>query len=242
MGIYGSFLGQGDGYTRAQRTGLRRSAGIKKERREEKSALEREKLRSAETQERMRGQVALTERRMMESGQTGRRRSTETGLMAREQLSQTSQTGRQRMIGEQQWELAGRAEIAAANLASMERGHEKTLAEMESRAKASEGPGDYESFTETVPGTLGGKERTGFFSPSTNVTKYPRSPGDVAGETGMADFSKVGEPTISKLYGMSEAEQSQYLDWLEKNDPKGFMALREEYTKLMAPKKEESPY
>jgi hypothetical protein len=40
MGMFDSFTGQGGGYTRAQRTGLRRSAEIKRGREERKYAAE----------------------------------------------------------------------------------------------------------------------------------------------------------------------------------------------------------
>ena len=244
MGMFDAFLGRDSrGYTSAQAAGLRRSEKIKERRAEKEVFAEKElqELKGRQEMERL-GVTELgetTRSRMREAGES--RRSFELG--AGRERSRTEEVegrfGRQELIGEQQVGLAGRETIAAANLASVQRGHEKTLAEMEIGARAKEGPGDYKSFTETIPGTMG-QTRTGFFSPSKDVTKYPASPGEVAGETGMADFSNVGEPTLSKLYAMSTEEQSQYLDWLEKNDPEGFMVLKEEYTKLMAPKKEGS--
>ena len=47
MGMFDSFLGQNDGYTKAQRTGLGRSAEIKKKRKEDERAFELKKIKDA---------------------------------------------------------------------------------------------------------------------------------------------------------------------------------------------------
>jgi hypothetical protein len=62
MGMFDGFTGQGDGYTGAQKAGLRRSAGIKKRRKEEERTFEREKMKfGAEEAEKVRDDAWMKE-------------------------------------------------------------------------------------------------------------------------------------------------------------------------------------
>jgi hypothetical protein len=102
MGMFDSFTGQGDGYTRGQRTGLRRSAEIKRGREEKEYAAE-QKLKTME------GEQALAERRLMETGATGRMGMRQTGETGRMGMRQAGETGRRRLadIAESQRQQAG---------------------------------------------------------------------------------------------------------------------------------------
>jgi hypothetical protein len=112
--MYGSFIKKNTGgYTKAQSSSLRRSAEIKKSRKEEERAFER-------AQERERGRRALTERKMMEAGSTERERMSNIGQMAR-----------QRLAGEQQRGAATTAAIRGADVESMKYGRQLTRDELE---------------------------------------------------------------------------------------------------------------
>lgn len=172
--------------------------------------------------QRMVGEQGMAERRLMGEQET---RAEELGF------------GRKLALGRQK-------ALERADLETVRRGHEMSKLEMELRAKErgtrAKGLTDWKTFKEDVPGAMG-QPRTGFFSPSTGRTMYP---GGEEGERGMPgradgagalDFSRIGKPTLSKLWGMDSANQEQYLDWLEKNDKEGFMALRNELSMLRSP-------
>ena len=189
------------------------------------------------------------------AGYRGPSRAREPIEMAKQRMVGEQGMAGQRLIGEQATragELDYRRTLAVerqkaleeANLESIKRGHEMSKLEMELRAKErgarAKGLTDWKSFKEQVPGGMG-QERTGFFSPSTGRTMYPgggegeRGMQARTGEVGGLNFSTVGKPTLSKLWGMDSATQEQYLDWLETNDKKGFMALRNELSMLKSP-------
>ena len=189
------------------------------------------------------------------AGYLGPSRAREPIEIARQRMMGEQGMAERRLMGEQETrtgELGFRRELALgrqkalerANLETVRRGHEMSKIEMELRAKErgarAKGLTDWKSFKEQVPDGMG-QERTGFFSPSTGRTMYPgggESEGGMqarAGEVGGLNFSTVGKPTLSKLWGMDSATQEQYLDWLETNDKKGFMALRNELSMLKSP-------
>jgi hypothetical protein len=121
MAIYGSFLGQGDGYTKAQRTGLRRSAGIKKKRREEERAFEREKLKfGAEEAEKERAGEWAREALKAKTGLEGK------GMAPQPE----SQRGLQELRGEQAREAAEVGAAKSAQAASMAHARSLTRGEL----------------------------------------------------------------------------------------------------------------
>ena len=99
MGMFSSFLGQGDGYTTAQRTGLRRSAEIKKRRKEEERAFESKKIKAESRR-------AITEKGIMEAGATRRTGMRVAGGMEQQRASDVGAMARQRLTGERGVEAA----------------------------------------------------------------------------------------------------------------------------------------
>ncbi|MBE9570768.1 MAG: hypothetical protein IMF11_09075 [Proteobacteria bacterium] len=119
--IYESFLGGGDGYTKAQRTGLRRSAEIKKKRKEEERAFERR-------QEAGKSRAALAERSMIEAGETRRAGMRAAGGIEEQRLSNVGMMARGRLAGELGREAATTKAIREADVASMKHAHGLTTA------------------------------------------------------------------------------------------------------------------
>ena len=125
--IYESFLGGGDGYTKAQRTGLQRSAEIKKRRKEEERAFER-------SQEASKSRAALTERGVMEAGETRRAGMGVAGGIEEQRLSNVGMMARGRLAGELGREAATTKAIREADVASMKYGRGLTTAELKHKS------------------------------------------------------------------------------------------------------------
>jgi hypothetical protein len=123
MGMFDSFLGQDTGYTKTQSTGLRRSAEIKKRRKEDERAFERK-------QEKSKTQAALTERRIVEAGETQRAGMTVAGGTEERRMANVGQMARQRLIGEQERGAATTKAFREADVKSMEYGRGLTTADI----------------------------------------------------------------------------------------------------------------
>ena len=208
MAIYGSFLGQGDGYTRAQRTGLRRSAEIKKRRKEEERAF-------TKSQEKERGERALTERRMMEAGEMRRTGMRETGALERQEMSNIGQMARQRLMGGQATEAARVGGIRTADIASMKHARSLTTAELgHERAMELEkvkGAGALESL-------------------------FSESGG--AGTPTLGEETGPTKSVLTGFLAMSDSEKRTHMTRLKKEDPDAFLSLAKQYKMWAKPKKE----
>jgi len=149
MGMFDAFLGQDTGYTKAQSTGLRRSAEIKRRRKEDERAFERQKMKFEAGE-------ARAERATMEAGETRRVGMREGGETARRRMADVGQMARRKLIGRQQREAATTAAVRAADVKSMEYAREKTLGEIKHPRDVElakiRGRGALESLFEESPG------------------------------------------------------------------------------------------
>ena len=173
MGMFDSFLGQGDGYTTAQRTGLQRSAEIKKRRKEEERAFESKKIKAESRR-------AITERSIMEAGETRRTAMGEAGATERQRMYDVGMMARQRLTGERGVEAATVKARREAETLSVKRGHELSLAEI--KAKKSK-PMLFETIS----------DEPGVFYPGTGKTeRLTLPPITTPGETARNSLGGVG--------------------------------------------------
>ena len=210
MAIYSSFLGQNDGYTKAQQTGLRRSAGIKKKRKEEERAFEK-------AQEREKGERALTGRRMIETGATRRTAMTEAGATGREKMSNIGMMARQRLVGEQGVEAATVGATRAANIASMKHARGLTTADIKHGR-------DVELAKITAKDPFADEFKT---------------PGGAV-RAGLAGEGKASKSVLTDFLDMDDSGKKAYIDRLKKEDPDAFLSLAKQYKMWSAPKPEAS--
>ncbi|OEU67540.1 MAG: hypothetical protein BA863_12310 [Desulfovibrio sp. S3730MH75] len=208
MGPFGSFLGQGDGYTKAQRTGLRRSAEIKKRRKGEERAFEK-------SQEKEKGERALAERRMMETGAARRAGMTVTGGLEEQEMSNIGQIARQRLMGGQAAEAARVGGIRTADIASIEHARGLTTAELGHR-RAME--------LEKVKGIRGLES---LFSESGE-----------AGTPTLGREAEPTKSVLTGFLAMSDSEKRTHMTRLKKEDPDAFLSLAKQYKMWAKPKKE----
>lgn len=225
MGMFDSFLGQNTGYTGAQKTGLRRSAEIKKKRKEEERAFKRK-------QEKSKTEAALVERSIMEAGETRRAGMGVAGGIEEQRVADVGMMARQKLTGEQEREAATVKATREAGAASMKYARKKTLTEIES-------PGEKRLFTAYTgePGT---------FDVKTGETQRLTLP--PIGERARAG---LGQPLkreggagsiLTKFLDMDNSTKRIYMKRLQKEDPDEYLKLAKQVELYYKPKKEESNY
>lgn len=229
MGIFDRFLGKGGGgYTEAQRTGLARSAEIKKRRKEEERAF-------TKSQEEAKGKRALKERRVMEAGATRRAGMAVAGGIEEQKISDVGQMARQRLIGEQDIAAATTKATRGAGTLSVERGHELSLAEIKAKGKGR----DLKSFTSITgePGAFDPKtgEAQRLTFPSRGVTPGERARGELGREA-------VSKSILTDFLDMGDSEKRSYMKRLQKEDPDAYLSLAKQYKMLHSPEKETPEY
>lgn len=173
MGMFDSFLGKGrTGYTAAQSAGLARSEEIKKKRKADQRAFEREKLKAETSAAAAEGAKERMSKELIsargEIGATKRAAMTQAGATKRQGMSDIAETGRVTQRGWQASDLSAQGAEQTAIQKSMDA--RRRLSEVE--VKAGAGRDDYKSFT-----SYGGEP--GFYSPSRDTTKYPQSKASV---------------------------------------------------------------
>lgn len=208
MGMFDSFLGQNTGYTKAQSTGLRRSAEIKKRRKEEERAF-------TKTQEQEKGRRALTERKMMEAGETRRTGMRVAGGIEERRVADVGMMARQGLIGEQQRGAATTEAIREADVASMKHARGLTTADIKhgrdvelAKIKAEDSP--LAKLFEESPGGVARGELPG------NEKEY----------------------TFSQFTGLGREEQTKYMAYMKSKDPKKYLDFARQYKLLATPKEE----
>ena len=215
MGMFDAFLGKGGGggYTKAQRTGLQRSAEIKKRRKEEERAFERR-------QEASKSKAALTERGMMEAGETRRAGMNVAGGIEQQRISNVGQMARQRLTGGQESEAATTKAIREANVKSMEHGRKLTLEEIEHK-QAME-----------LAKVKGKDILKALFSDSDKATPDETARGGLEGNQ--------GEYTFAQFTGLNREEQTKYMTHMKGKDPKKYLDFARQYKLFAAPREESS--
>jgi len=208
MGMFDEFLGKGDGYTRAQRTGLQRSAVIKKRRKEEERAFEI-------SQEREKGRRALTERSMMEAGETQRAGIRVAGDIERERMSNVGLMARQGLVERQGVETATTKAIREANVASMKHARGLTTADIKHGR-------DVELAKIKAKDPFAGL--------------FEASPG--AARTGLGKEAEASKSILTGFLAKSNSEKRAYMKRLQKEDPDAYLSLAKQYKMWSAPKKE----
>ena len=208
MGMFDSFTGQSDGYTRAQRTGLRRSAGIKKKRKEEERAFEK-------AQEREKGERALTEKKMMEAGETRRTAMGEAGSTTRERMSNIGMMARQRLVGKQGVEAVRVGGVRAANIASMKYARDKTMSEI--------------GHTQAMELAKTKDSLAGLFESPGSVARSGL-PGD--------QKESPEEYTFAQFTDLPLKKQKSYMSYMKKNDSEKYLDFARQWKLLAAPKEE----
>ena len=178
MGMFDSFLGKGGGgYTEAQRSGLAQSAEIKKRRKEEERAFEREKIKAESKR-------ALTERGTIEVGETRRTGMREAGQTKRQRLADIGTAARQKLTGERGVEAATVKARREAETASIEHGRKLSLAEIRAKGERR----DLKIFTDPVT------DEMGTLDPRTGKTRrLTLPPYTTPGETARNSLGKTKE-------------------------------------------------
>lgn len=213
MGMFDSFLGQDTGYTAAQSSGLRRSAEIKKRRKEDERAFEREKI-GAESKR------ALAERNLMEAGETRRTEMRVAGSMEQARTSNVGQMARQRLVGEQQRGAATTKAFRAADTASMKYGRELTK-------------GEIKHGRDLGLAEIKGKGAiAGLFDETPGNTARDGLPGNQTESAGGYTFAQFTDLPLEK--------QKPYMSYIKKHDTEKYLDFARQYKLLYAPKEEET--
>jgi hypothetical protein len=226
MGMFDSFLGQNTGYTKAQSTGLKRSAEIKKRRKEDERAF-------TKSQEEAKGRRALEERRIIETGETRRAGMRVAGGIEEQKIAGVGQMARQELIGEQAVEAATTAATRKAATLSVKRGHELSLAEIKAGGK------DLKLFT-----AFSGEP--GVFDPRTGEAQRLTLPstGATLGERARAGLGQeaVSKSILTDFLDMSDSEKRSHMKRLQKEDPDAYLSLAKQYKMLRSPDKKTPEY
>jgi hypothetical protein len=211
--MYGSFIKKNTGgYTKAQSSSLRRSAEIKKSRKEEERAFER-------AQERERGRRALTERKMMEAGSTERERMSNIGQMARQRLAGEQQRGAATTAATTAATAATTSAIRGADVESMKYGRQLTRDELEHKRSME----------------LAKVERKG------GLDALFDSPGEGA-RASLGKEEEVPKSVLTDFLDMGDSQKRKYMDRLRKEDPDTYLSLAKQFKMWSEPEPEKEVY
>ena len=209
MGAFSGFLGQNDGYTKAQRTGLQRSAEIKKRRKEEERTFEREKMKfAAEEIEKEKADLwagkALEGLKEADMGKGG-------GMKPQPE----SRYKMQELRGRQATKAAEAKGVRAAEAASMKYARGLTTGEL-AHGRAME-----------LAKAKGEDALSALFA----------TPGERA-RAGLTGGEESKGTTLTNFLDMEDSEKTPFMTRLKKEDPDAYLALAEQYELWAKPKKE----